>query len=54
MQALVAKLERTYPVDRRRVFVAGHSNGGMLAYRLACQAAGTVAAIGVQSTSLEP
>lgn len=25
------------PVDRRRVYAAGFSNGGMMAYRLACQ-----------------
>jgi polyhydroxybutyrate depolymerase len=27
-----------YPVDARRVYVIGHSNGGMMAHRLACDA----------------
>jgi polyhydroxybutyrate depolymerase len=35
------------------VFAAGHSNGGILAYRLACEASDVFAAVGVQSSSLE-
>jgi polyhydroxybutyrate depolymerase len=38
--------------DRRRVFVAGGSNGGMMAQRLACEAAGSVTAIGVVNGNL--
>ena len=34
-----------FRVDRRRVYVVGHSNGGLMAYRLACDAAETVAAM---------
>jgi polyhydroxybutyrate depolymerase len=37
----------TYPVDQSRVFVVGHSNGGYMAYRLACDHADTITAIGV-------
>ncbi len=33
---LIAELSRRYPIDRHRVFVAGMSNGGMMAMRLAC------------------
>ncbi|HET7452938.1 MAG TPA: PHB depolymerase family esterase [Thermoanaerobaculia bacterium] len=33
---LITELAGRYPVDRRRVFVAGMSNGGMMAMRLAC------------------
>lgn len=53
VRLLVAKLETQYPIDRSRVYVAGHSNGGMLAYRLACELSDEIAAVGVQSTSLE-
>ena len=53
IKLVIRQIESRYPVDPRRVFVAGHSNGGIMAYRLACQLSGTVAAIGVQSTSLE-
>lgn len=38
LRALVAELERRYPIDRARIFVAGISNGGMMTLRLACEA----------------
>jgi polyhydroxybutyrate depolymerase len=38
LRALVAALERRYPIDRARVFAAGISNGGMMTLRLACEA----------------
>jgi predicted esterase len=36
-----------YPQDRSRLYVTGYSNGGMMAYRFACEHPGLVAAIGV-------
>jgi polyhydroxybutyrate depolymerase len=36
MSALVADVAARYSVDRARVFAVGHSNGGFLAHRLAC------------------
>ncbi len=45
LRALIEKLERDYPVDRRRVFVTGMSNGGMMTYRMACEDAAQIAAI---------
>lgn len=53
VRQLIDHLEATEPVDPHRVVVTGHSNGGILAYRLACQLADRIVAIGVQSTSLE-
>lgn len=50
---LIAGLKGEYPIDPNRVFATGHSNGGMLAYRLACELADQVVAVGVQSASLE-
>jgi len=38
LRALVAELERHYPIDPQRVFVTGISNGGMMTLRLACEA----------------
>jgi polyhydroxybutyrate depolymerase len=49
---LIDKLEREYRVDRKRVFVNGHSNGAMLGLRLACQLSDTVDAVAVQSGTL--
>jgi polyhydroxybutyrate depolymerase len=34
--SLVDEIDRTYGVDRTRVFAVGHSNGGGMAMRLAC------------------
>ena len=41
------RLEADYPVDRSRIFVTGVSNGAMMAYRLACERADRVTAVGV-------
>ena len=45
LRALIDKLEHDYPVDPKRIFVTGISNGGMMSYRLACELADRVAAI---------
>jgi polyhydroxybutyrate depolymerase len=41
-----------YPVDARRVYVVGSSNGGMMALRMALDSPGTVAAIGAVIASM--
>lgn len=43
--ALIERLTRDWPVDARRVYVTGASNGGMMAVRLGCELADTIAAI---------
>lgn len=45
VRALVAELARRGPLDAGRIWATGMSNGGMMAYRLACEAADLVAAI---------
>ncbi len=35
--ALLDKAKAQYPVDPNRVYILGHSNGGYMAYRLACK-----------------
>ena len=52
LRLLIEALSAARPIDRARVFVAGHSNGAMMAYRLACELADKVAAIGVQAGPL--
>jgi polyhydroxybutyrate depolymerase len=52
MASLVAALRSRFPIDANRVFAVGHSNGGMLAYRLACQGPGPFAAVAAQSAAL--
>ena len=45
IRAVVADMERRWSVDKRRVYATGMSNGGMMAYRLACEAADVFTAI---------
>lgn len=52
MRALVAEVSAELPVDQDRVFAMGHSNGGIMAYRLACEASDTFAAVGVVAGSM--
>jgi polyhydroxybutyrate depolymerase len=46
LRAVVADLQTLVAVDRRRIYATGLSNGAIMAYRLACEAADLVAAIG--------
>ena len=43
--ALLDDLASIVPIDQRRIFVAGMSNGAMMAYRLAAECADRIAAI---------
>jgi polyhydroxybutyrate depolymerase len=45
VRALLAELSSKLPIDRRRVFATGMSNGGMMAHRLAAEASDLIAAI---------
>ena len=45
LSGLITEMTNTYNVDPRRVFVIGHSNGGFMAYRLACEHGDLIAAI---------
>lgn len=59
LKAVIADLARRLRVDQARVFATGMSNGGMMAYRLACEAPevfrGIAAVAGTDNTrSCEP
>ncbi|MBS0559849.1 MAG: polyhydroxybutyrate depolymerase [Proteobacteria bacterium] len=55
VQAMLADIERSYPIDRRRIFATGESMGGVFAYRLACEMSDTFAAIApVAATMVQP
>ena len=45
LRELLAEIRRVYDVDPKRVYVVGHSNGGVMAHRLGCELAGQVSAI---------
>ncbi len=52
MRAMIAELSAKLAIDTRRIHVAGFSDGGRMAYSVACQMSGQIAAIGVVSGSL--
>ena len=45
IDAIIADVKARYDVDPRRVFIVGHSNGGFMAYRMACDHADEIAAV---------
>lgn len=48
---LIDTISLSYPIDPTRVYAAGHSNGAMLSYRLACELSSKIVAIGIQAGS---
>ncbi len=53
LAALIEHLGATLPVNRERVFVTGHSNGAMMAFRFVCERSEMVAAAAPVAGSLE-
>jgi polyhydroxybutyrate depolymerase len=45
LNAVVDDVEKNYDVDPRRVFFVGHSNGGFMSHRMACDSAPRIAGI---------
>jgi polyhydroxybutyrate depolymerase len=45
LMAMVSEIESEYSVDPKRIFFLGHSNGGFMAHRVACDAADRVAGV---------
>jgi polyhydroxybutyrate depolymerase len=52
IRAMVGAVAQTHTIDRRRLYATGISTGGMMAYRLACEASDVFAAIGVVAGSV--
>jgi polyhydroxybutyrate depolymerase len=49
---LIDDLVGRYKINSKKVYATGHSNGGMLSYRLACETPGKIAAIAVSGCSM--
>jgi polyhydroxybutyrate depolymerase len=45
LAALIDEIVAKAPIDRRRIYIAGHSNGAFMSHRMACDHADEVAAI---------
>lgn len=52
VRAIIEVLSRKYHIDARRIYAAGHSNGGIMTYRLASTLSDRIAAIGVTAGSI--
>ena len=52
VRLLIDTIESQYDIDPGRVFALGHSNGGMLSYRLACELSDRIVAVALQAGSL--
>lgn len=46
---VIDEVKTQYQIDNSRIYATGHSNGGMLAYRLACELSDKIVAVGIQS-----
>jgi polyhydroxybutyrate depolymerase len=51
---LIDKLERSYNIDKKRVYANGMSNGGVMAFVLSCTLSDRIAAVGMVSAGLDP
>lgn len=45
LSSLIEEIKARYTVDPKRVFLVGHSNGGFMSYRMACDHSDQIAAI---------
>jgi polyhydroxybutyrate depolymerase len=44
IDSLICYLERSYAIDEKKIFITGHSNGSMMAYRIAAALSDKIAA----------
>jgi len=49
---LIDKLISTYKINPKKVYATGHSNGGMMCYRLACELSNKIAAIAPNASTM--
>jgi polyhydroxybutyrate depolymerase len=45
LMGLVDQVNAKFPVDRKRIYFVGHSNGGFMAFKLACERSDQIAGI---------
>lgn len=53
-EQLIVDVDADYNVDLSRVYAIGYSNGGMMAYGLACNSSDRIAAVGIMSGTMLP
>ena len=45
LRSVIINLKKEYPIDEDKVFIAGFSNGGFMAYRMACEASDLISGV---------
>jgi poly(3-hydroxybutyrate) depolymerase len=45
LRGVIEEIGKEFTIDRKRIHLVGHSNGGFMAYRMACQSADLIAGI---------
>ena len=45
LSGLIEEAQQTYNIDPKRVYLVGHSNGGFMSFRMACEASEIITAI---------
>ena len=53
-QQLIAHISADHTIDANRIYATGYSNGGMMAYGLACSLGSQIAAVGIMSGIMLP
>ena len=52
IKKLINQISSSYNIDATRIYVAGYSNGGMMAYGLGCKRSHLITAVGVVSGTM--
>ncbi|MBX3240572.1 MAG: hypothetical protein KIT80_00965 [Chitinophagaceae bacterium] len=52
ISSLIDRLTAKFAINNKRVYATGHSNGGIMAYRLACELSGKIAAIAPNASTM--
>ncbi|MDD5032668.1 MAG: PHB depolymerase family esterase [Candidatus Pacebacteria bacterium] len=53
LEEIVRQMKKEYKIDSRRIYIAGMSNGGIMAYKMACEASDIFAAVSSVSGSMD-
>lgn len=53
IEAIIDEAMSSYQIDPRRVYIVGHSNGGMMAYRAGCEISDKIRGIAVVSGTIK-
>ncbi|HRY14915.1 MAG TPA: PHB depolymerase family esterase [Candidatus Competibacteraceae bacterium] len=52
IRSMIEQISKKYDIDAKRIYVAGVSKGGMMAYRLACEMSDRIAAIATVAATM--